>query len=178
MSMKFEINIGNYRWKMSSILKKIVDVEGTYSLCSDGKHVVYLDYDMLDSEALRIEVKNLQRQYRLGTFYIFESSTGNHHAICLDKVTPEVYELIISSSNCDPSFKKYNRFNRMASRVLRMSPKADKNVNYLYKLDNRSDRIKSLPHADFLEKVYGIEKDSGGYDNSSKLYVCRYQTPI
>ena len=41
---------------------------GTYSICNDGKHVIYLDYDKFRIEWLKDELRYLQKEYNLSSF--------------------------------------------------------------------------------------------------------------
>lgn len=59
------------------------------SLCEDGKHVIFWDFDVEKNPKTiyRIEnsIKVIQRQFLLSKIYILESRCG-YNAICLDKL--------------------------------------------------------------------------------------------
>lgn len=177
--MRFNLNFLRFTVLASFSIKRYIEAEGTYSLCSDGKHIIYLDYDNLDIRAVDLEIKNLQDDFNLGTFYIFQSSENSYHAVCLDKVRSKEYEQIIAATNCDLDFKRYNRFNRMASRVLRFSKKNGNNIKYLYSQISRGHRKKSEAHRIFLNKMFSLDIPGGfTFDDETKLFLCKYKTKI
>lgn len=154
-------------------------LKGVYSLCENGQHILLLDYDNLELQQIYAEIKSLQTNFSLSTFYIFETSPQHYYTVCLDKISIDEYEQIMRWTNCDPNFRKGYNYNRMNSFVFRTSPKSDtKKIKYLEKIQNLSPRIKSKAHKLFLETVYRAKIEDKNFDNSTRLFTCEYVTFI
>jgi len=79
-------------------------VQGYTNRCRDGKYIVTLDYDNYNFEWIIDELKCLQADYMLGTFYMFESSPDCYHAVCLTKVSLNELVTIMRSTSIDTRY--------------------------------------------------------------------------
>lgn len=159
---------------------------GTYSICEDGKHIIYLDYDNFRYEWLKDELKHLKEKYKLSNFYILRSSkseTGHfkHHAVCFDKVTAREYNEIVMESNADMLFKKNNFFDLENSRVLRFSAKSKSQIQMPYYhsriRSKHCKRKKSLAHIGFYNRMFGIKNiNRKNHDGKTGIGIIQYTT--
>ncbi|MCS7135438.1 MAG: hypothetical protein NZ893_03305, partial [Candidatus Aenigmarchaeota archaeon] len=80
---------------------------GVNNICSDGKFVVFLDYDNIKFEYLLEDLEKLSKDYGLSHFIVIKTRDKSYHAVCLEKFSlPKVQE-IIDNSLCDYSYKKF-----------------------------------------------------------------------
>lgn len=157
---------------------------GTYSICEDGKHVIYLDYDNFRFEWMKSELECLQNKYLLSPFYILESSNregiGHYHAVCFDKISAQMYNNIIQNSNADVLFKNNDVFDLKNSRVLRFSAKTESPIQspkFLCKLDSEFNFFeKSTPHINFYEKIFNFQIDRSNEDYMNNMNIISYIT--
>lgn len=179
------IRIGNliiqFSFKIDWIKKGFA--VGTYSICKDGKHCIFLDYDNFRYEWMVSELKHLQKKYKLSHFYVFKSSEFNHHAVCFDKVNARIYNDIVQDSNCDVLFRNNGFFDLENARVLRFTAKTKslKNMPYFYKIiKSKIDFYpKSSPHINFFRVIYGIDNKLINYkyqDHEVGLRMISYAT--
>jgi len=161
---------------------------GTYSICQDGKHVIYLDYDNFRFEWLLDEIKYLKERFKLGNFYILRSSKigggkYKHHVVCFDKVSARVYNEIVMESNADMLFKNNGFFDLENARVLRFSGKTKSNIGvpryHGYVNSKHQHRPKSRGHIEFYKKMFNIPDDNlkqKNIDKSEGLRIISYAT--
>jgi len=161
---------------------------GTYSICNDGKHIIYLDYDNFRFEWLIDELNYLRQRYKLSNFYIFRSSKVGggkykHHCVCFDKVTARVYNEIVMESNADMLFKNNGFFDFENARVLRFSSKTKSSIGMPYYhgfLESKyNNKQKSRGHINFYRKMFDIPEEHinlKNIDNSEGLRIISYAT--
>jgi hypothetical protein len=161
---------------------------GTYSICDDGKHVIYLDYDNFRFEWLLDELRMLRDKYKLSTFYVFRSSKDDvgkykHHVVCFDKINARLYNEIVLSSNADVLFKNNGFFDLENSRVLRFSKKQSSDIGKPYFLCTVSSGYnkynKSQSHINFYQKMFDINEKFVNrlkQDDSKQVRIIRYLT--
>lgn len=150
---------------------------GSYSLCMDGLHVLYLDYDQLPLQIIINEIKSIQEMYDIGNIYIFESSLKKYHAVSLDKINIKEYYRIMQWLNVDPNHAKGPYYNNMNSFVLRMSDAEEEHIRLVGTLARKSKRQKSKAHAKMFNLKYpGMVKITKQFDNNDKLNICQYET--
>lgn len=172
----------NFSFRLSH-LKTGVAV-GTYSICSDGKHIIYLDYDNFREEWLLDELRYLRDKYKLSNFYILSSSLQDKkykfHAVCFDKVNARLYNEIVLKSNADMLFKKNNFFDNENARVLRFSGKNKSSIKmpkyYGFLKSKFHQRKKSLGHINFYRKMFNMCITNINHDNKDDIQVIRYTT--
>lgn len=187
--MKFDINLNFFKIDLGFTFrlekKDFSYAIGTYSLCSDGKHCVYLDYDNFREEWLTSEIKFLIEKYKLSDFYIFISSSNldkvKFHAICFDKLTARYYNDIVMESNADMLFRNNSFFDLQNARVLRFSAKTESQINRpkFHKLIKSPYNLKqkSLSHITFYEKMFDIKiRNKSNNDNINDIGIIKYAT--
>lgn len=176
-----KLNLKILKWDLSLNIRESlrpVDCLGSYSLCQDGRHIIYLDYDNAHLDMVYHDLQSLQKNFWLSTFYIFRSSDNSYHAICLDKIRIRKYEEILKWSNCDANFKRGYKYNQFHSFVLRQSVKSGIDIVYVACVINQNHlRTKSKAHAVMLNKLFNtkikIDKD---FDDYNKVNMCIYKT--
>jgi hypothetical protein len=157
---------------------------GTYSICKDGKHVIYLDYDNFRIEWLIDELEHFIDKYELSSFYIFSSShkdgRNNYHVVCFDKVTPEQYNDLVRESNADSLFKNNDMFDLKNSRVLRFSGKTKSSIDspmFFKKIEsNYNYKEKSTAHIRFYQKIFNVDIDDYNGDGNEEINIISYAT--
>ncbi len=158
-------------WKLEPNITGICSSAGT------GFHTLFLDLDHTRNMVKRI--KKMQTENRLDNIYVFKSSPGRYHAICLDKLKfGRCMDLM------QEYFKKETAQYRIVGAtkgrwVLRFTKKGKKPKPKLYKvLKGESLNEKSLAHALFLQKMYGVKTDvdSGWYDQNPNIKMDFYTT--
>lgn len=170
--MRFNVKV--WRWLVHfkgefRIYKMIPGLLGMQSICNDGKHVLFLDFDKKKLSSVIKICRGLQDEHLLGDFHVFRSSRNNYHAICLTK---------LSFGQCADiqlklGMKKYVMFAALRGFwVLRVSPK--KEIIRLCVTIPGSRTLISKAHLEFLENLYGNMETSGSPDNSENLKVDIY----
>lgn len=103
---------------MSELILEVLDerrqmpnVFAVSSLCEDGMHVIFWDFDISPCEKSLFKVENalsfIQQQYKLSQIYILETRNG-YNAICLDKFdAKKIYEIKDKTAFDD---RKHNEF--------------------------------------------------------------------
>lgn len=176
--MKFFLKLLRLRLSMDAHLVSKVRTAGIYDWIEEGKHVLFLDYDIMRYEWMLQELKYLQKKYNLSEFYIFESSKNSYHAICCDELTAIECQEIVLDSNCDESFKNA-MFYDYRSRVLRCFPKGEtKKPRYLatMKTNRKPERFKSLGHLLYIKKHFGAPINTEYHNNKSRVWFVDYPT--
>lgn len=177
--MKYDLTIFGiqFRGVIRKALTPVYPV-GTYSLCEDGKHVVFIDYDNLPINIINAELLSLQKDFNLGTFYLFETSKGNYFALCLDKVSIGEYESILQWANCDANFRHGYKYNSMNSFVMRLTPKKEKSdIRLKQIIPFISLREKSNAHRLLLQYHFDIKiRKESNFDNFTTVMLCNYKT--
>lgn len=170
-----------------SIYKKPQELKGVSSYCSDGKHVLFLDYDDVPLWLVLQDYQRLQSEYNLPRAYLFTTGEkkengevfGNYHVICLAKSSPaEVYEMI-SKTHCDVNFMSMPLRNKYRNWILRTSDKRTKGrptfLRVIGKDENNHVEV-SLAHLMFLSKIYNIpELNYEKRDNSNQIFTQVYE---
>ncbi len=167
---------------LSLKLYKVSDgINGITSLCEDGFHVLFFDYDNVSMERVIKEVKVLIEEFELSDCYLFKSSEKSFHVICLDKFDfGEVINIHKWSSHYDMKHDKHSL--ERGFWVLRFDEKrgGDK-PEYVGTITSLNGGVwdKSNVHKLFLEKYYGLRigKDIK-FDLFSNLLVDTYRTVL
>jgi hypothetical protein len=161
---------------------------GTYSLCGDGKHVIYLDYDNFRFEWLLQEIKELIEKHKLSNFYVLRSSVAGkgkykHHAVCFDKVSARHYHEIVNESNADIHFRNNGFFDLENARVLRCSGKSNSCIDapkfYAVISSQYALKQKSMAHILFYKNMFAIPDtyiDYARADDSTAVNILSYAT--
>jgi len=107
---------------------------GLTNLCADNKFVVFLDYDNVEYNVCKEDVKMLQNDFNIGTVITRVSSIknyredeiGNYHVIGFTKFYFDEIKKLIAKTRCDDRFKRGYIFQQRCW-VLRLSEKIDEN---------------------------------------------------
>ncbi len=163
----------------------IIDKPHTYTIgiasrCKDNKHVVFLDWDCVDLEIVRSDVRYIQEMFNLGDFYIFKSSQkpDGYHAICLTKVPFGELTNIHSHTTCDYAFKNAIKGFSEKAWVLRCVKKGGSDTPiFIEKIVHKSKREKNLARAIFLKQYYGIDINiDDTFDREKEALFTKYKT--
>lgn len=157
------IRILGYRIKIQTWRRKEPDSLGLLSLCEDGKHVVFLDFDIPHGKQGKVNksmietIAYLQKKYSLGDFDIFETA-GGYHAICYSKVTyGEYMDIMQNTKELDPGFKKQAVTRPEQATTIRfysLNPK--KYSKYVMTIRKESSREESTAHKQAFNHLKGL----------------------
>lgn len=182
-------------WHFFFVLSRAPKVKtlGMANLTSDGKFVLFLDYDNTSLYRVRQEALKLQREFDLGTLAILTTGVsftdtgleyGNYHVVGITKFNSlEECKGAVSLTSCDDNFKRIDQYFHNRYWVLRIFPKYLDNWEKLREkpimreiLPSKSNREISSAHYIFMNIYYGFPKQTGQKDGSSWLRVVEYQT--
>lgn len=156
-------------------------VTGYTSRTQNNQHVLFFDFDDINLDVLKEEIKFLQKKYKLSDFYIWEMDRPNaYHAVCLDTFClQDAYE-ILSRSGADQSFINAPRNLPFREWTLRIGKKGNRNPpKYLCLVHgNKYLHLRSLGHANFLKKL-GVpiqNKNIGKWDGYKMPTIVSYNT--
>lgn len=177
------------------IRKPDVDTVGLSSLCHDGKHVVFIDYDNIYLSQVLNEIKQLQLKWDIGTVAVLSSSSkidpfgkeyGNWHVFGFAKMHYHEIIKMLNDTCCDPSYIEIPKMSKGRYWVLRVYPKRVKNMilkdmpvirRLCY---SKTKRQLSRSHYDFLCNVYKMptlpKRYLGSFDKSHNLKFISYHT--
>lgn len=157
--------IKDKKFSTFSIYKKPTSVTGVTSYCSDGKHVLFIDWDNCVKWLVLEDMKRLQEKYNLPPFYLFTTkeekesgyTIGNYHGICLSKHNSKEIHDMLADTNCDFNYVTMNRRSFFKSWVLRLSKKGNrpkpKFVGIIGENINLDEEI-SKAHFKLIKKIY------------------------
>lgn len=148
---------------------------GYTNRCSDGKYVVFLDYDKRVLAWVREELKSLQQQFNLGTFYIFSDKQGSYHAVCPDKVTYREFLHIMNESSTDMNYRIVPQKYGMRLWTLRIGKKGNRKPQIKETVFANGSRTQSTAHLNMLRKVFNLKVPSTvKQDNLTRIITHRY----
>jgi hypothetical protein len=158
-----------FSWRVGAMFSVkrvgVVDVDALTNRCVDGRYVVFLDYDDRVLDWVVDELRYLQLEQNLGTFYLFRSSKDSFHAVCFDKLTFIDYLTVLNRSSCDPNYRKVPFLFGKRLWTLRFSPKKNVVPQLVKVLFNPSTRTQSTPHKKFFSRLHGFEPEVTEEDN-------------
>lgn len=177
--MKKTINIGNYLLRVQGSLhvdRKVADMVGVQSICEDGKHVIFLDFDNCTLRDVIRKCNVLQEHYGIGIILIMQSSKGNYHGICFDKVS---FGNVVDMQ-MELDMKPYIMASVPRGHwVMRVSPKKEK-IRFVCIIgkDNHGRYISSRAHYEFFATLNDTVKryKPKRIDTSSKVGLDLYTT--
>ena len=153
--------IGRYTLLLKAQLMKKLDVrtEGVSSrVCETSLHVICLDYDNTTDPRLVEELEHIQREKKIGNFYVLETRNEGRHAICIDSLRFKDVKDVIDYSSCDLIFKRGPRISQYRCWVLRFAKKGKRDApKFLYTVESpyEGKNLQSRGHAKYLLK-FGI----------------------
>lgn len=147
---------------------------------SNGKMVLFLDYDAHLLEFIIKEIKYLQHKYHLSSFYILKSSQKPYgwHAINIDELTYKEHMRIINETSCDEYYRQMPIKTDYHSWVIRTLRKGGSKAPKIIKIIKSpyNERKKSLAHYLYLKYQHNINKRPKNLDKNKKLYLIEYGT--
>lgn len=159
MNFRWNFRIWNTLYGISFATKPYIKERqyGFTNRCSDGKYIVCLDYDRSLLTSVIQEVKLLQKTYKLGSFFIFESSKNSYWAVCLDKVRFDQFVTMIKMTSCDEAYKYVPLNYGVKLWTLRLSEKNGRAPRLVYRVVKTGERVSrgvSEAHYELLQKFY------------------------
>jgi len=175
MIMRIKIFNRNFAIQISSRKVRNKEVIGYSNRTKDGFFIVTLDYDSFPIDILVEELRRIQSDFGLSTFYVFKSSESSYHAVCIDKVSLAFYFHILQNSSVDVEYQNipYKFGKRLW--VLRLSD-GNHPIEFLCSLKAESEREKSLAHKIILENIFKIKMDiEKNLDKQEEVIFARYR---
>jgi hypothetical protein len=170
-----------------NIYKKPQLLKGIASQCSDGKEILFLDYDNCVRWLVEEEYQRLQKEYNLPPGYLFSTKeeivdgqkVGNYHVISLIKLFPKQIFEIMSKTHIDLNYTSMPLRRVFRGWVLRISSKRRKDrpkfVDLIGDIKNLDKEI-SMPHLKFLKKIYALpDIKYAKRDKLSKVFLQIYE---
>jgi hypothetical protein len=172
-----------------TIVKKTKIVTGVSSRTSDGKEVIFMDYDKCDLSLVKSDFNVIQNLFDLPPGYIFTTGMekkngdehGNFHVITLCKKRPvEVIE-ILKHTHIDANYLDSPIRNRQRGWILRIGLKGKrlrpKFLGFIGENKNLDLEI-STAHKKLLSKLYTSVKHPKytKEDSNSKIFFQDYET--
>lgn len=145
---------------------------GVTSRCSDGKHVIFVDFDHVNIEKVYHSLSRLQKAFELSTFHILKSNNG-FNAFCLSKMDfDDIVDMLKDCKYVDPLYIKLSEEKRRLF-VLRMG--SDK-VYFDSIFSNDSVKMCSYAHFLFFTSVMGFPVDPYHLDRSHTIRIIAYKS--
>lgn len=162
---------GKYLVKLQ--FKQYCFAEGISSLCDDGKHVLFLDFDGFPLSIVEACCGIVQQRFGVGTFYIFRTDKDAYHAMCISKfISREILWMQdfigIEKNFISLCYRRSHWTLRTSGKGWRPAPKL---ILILYA---PSKRETSEAHAAWLRLHNNI--DVKGTDGFKKLTIEKYAT--
>jgi len=199
MKLKFNwfkrriIIVSNSKTKFISVVKKPeMETGGITSRCTDGLHVIFLDYDNIERWIIEDELKLLQHYYKLTPFYLFTTKEetsevsknlcGNYHAICISKFPIQKVSEIQDRTHIDWKYKGAFRISRYKTWVLRQLPKGERDKPQYLGLVGKHinlDNEVSQAHLSILKTIHDIDIiDYKNLDGLTETFLTTYNTAV
>jgi len=162
---------------------------GVSSLCEDGSHVLFLDYDNTAKWIVEKESEDLIETEQLPPIYLFKTKeetksgilVGNYHAYCLIKLNPHEIVRLQQLTSCDQAYKTMPLRNIYRSWVLRLGDKKGSNrPQYVKTIGTKNlDCHVSTAHLKLLYTLYPKIKrlKYEDEDKLTKVKLNTYETP-
>jgi len=166
-----------FRFGITSSFKWLSN-EQVYGICNrteDGLYIPFIDYDDLPFEYVVEELRRLQIDFGLSTFYLIQSSKQGYHAICLDKLSLYAFENVLQYTSCDRSYRDIPSKRGIKQWTLRVTKKNGFKPNFVGILEAKGRKEKSLAHATILKKLYDIDCDITNNDKKENLVFAKYE---
>lgn len=156
------------------------DVFGYTNRCDDGKFIVFLDYDDIPLSWVMKEISSLQNHFKLGDFYIMQSSDNSYHAVCFSKVYLKTLMSILYNSSVDENYHRIPFTIGKRLLTLRLSKKNGKGINFICKLNGFDSKLESREHKIFFNNLFDIinKKDlykNNDFDNPTEIICSHYK---
>lgn len=174
--MKFEVNIWKFRMAFSSKWLMNKYVTGYKNRTPDGKLAVTMDYDDMDAESVEMEVDALQKMFKLGDFWLFQTDKGVH-AVCPDKLPLWEYKWIIEQSCQDRNQWLIPVLHGNKSITLRMTGKGDTPPKFIKRVESSYQGVREKWSALglLLESLSGLKPRTGTEDGEMRIELINYR---
>jgi len=125
------------------------------SIAGTGHCICALDYDNIkDFSNLKDEIKHLQKQYDLGTFYIMRTKKNHYSAICFSIVSHDELSDIMEDADL-VDLKQKNAFITLKRIGFRVTQKNKRGPGLPFdRIKNKTKRQKSDSHLQFFAGFY------------------------
>jgi hypothetical protein len=155
--LSFSLFGKDFNFSARIIKKKSFLHWGMGNRCSDGKYVLFLDYDKTPYSWIMEEIGLLRHEFPgLGRPYVFKTKRG-FHVVFLDKFF--LWEIIsmMKLTTCDKDYQNIALWARSIW-ILRQSEKADEEITYipLDGDDGFTSLEKSRAHRDYLYRYCSV----------------------
>lgn len=153
---------------------------GVGNRCTDGRYVLFIDYDDTPLEWVEEEIKNMQEnELGLGNAYFFKTKRGVH-VIFLEKHTLGMICRFLDMTSCDKNYKTVPMQYGRKLWILRQSPKRGEEITYIGIKKKRTIIEKSQAHAFYLNRhmnvpLKDIELHIGSWDKNLDLTMGYYK---
>jgi hypothetical protein len=181
-----------FNWKKPDLV-----TQGITNRCSDGKYVLFLDYDQVYLSTVLEDIQTIRKRFKLCNFFIFKSSGlksslsdvyANWFVYSIDKLDYFTMKQILRNVRVDEAYNKGDYYHNAF--VLRFSPKyyfRGKDF-FVYKEQPKFFGLKlfksckyrhSRAHLNALKILFGLKVPSfKNLDNSKQVEIVTYPTMI
>lgn len=153
---------------------------GIRNITEDNKRVLFLDYDRQSLDLIVAELVNLQIAYKLGDFYLFESSNNSYHAVCFDELDFLEWLEILKKTSCDSVYRNVPYFAESPSNVLRVVDKGEKGKPRFLSIVRSLTGYRQMDRAifNFFKDWFDIPYyyDDSNFNKSEKIIKVDYLT--
>ena len=176
--MNLDLKIFNRLLKVRAYIidVKNEDIIAYSNRTSDGFMVLFMDYDGMRFDDITAELKAIQEQFNLSTFYLFEGLNG-YHAVCLDKLTLYEYQEILRCSSVDEDYIRIP-LKQNKHWLLRLSSKGGSKIRFVGVLSSDYNHFeKSKAHADLLNNLFKLEINvyDRMFDEEQRVLFAKYR---
>lgn len=177
--MRIRFSAFNREWFFELDSRKLrkKEVIGYSSRCQEGSHIIIGDLDKpFKLEWLEAEIRNIQEEFELGNFYLFDSG-GGWHFVCLDKVTYSGLIEILRHTSVDPYHILVPTKWGEKLLTLRVSEKNGKKPTFVKTLSSKwnEENEKSRMHTILLNNLFDLNISMDNLDNSKTLIGAKYR---
>lgn len=186
--MKINLNFINRIFQLRYFKVPSSPVEGYTSRTTDGKHCLFLDWDMCSPEIVYIDIKNLMDLGKITHAYLFTTYeekdelgiVGNYHCICLDKFNYYDIFKIMELTHCDNLHKELAKKTRYKAWVLRFSGKGERaEPKFIKFICQENNKTQSMAHYKLIHLLNGEVDDKKfkfNFDGNQDVIVTYYNT--
>jgi hypothetical protein len=159
----FMLKFPKWNYEVVKIRNPYEQVCGLTSKTKDNKHILCLDYDLIDKNVILMDMfmlKNLLKPSLVFLFTTYEKKDelgicGNYHLIFLDKFYFREAEELMSLTHADKIHRILANKSRYRAWVIRISEKGKRESPKLLKAWNfKGKKETSLAHYLLLKKLY------------------------
>lgn len=184
-SIRFNLPFWNY--ELVKVRTPKEEVCGLTSKTIDNKHILVLDYDLVDRSVVLgdlIMLRGLIKPSVVLLFTTYEKQDelgviGNYHLIFLDKFFYREAENIMAITHADSIHRQLANKSRYHSWVIRITEKGNRDPPKLIKVWNfKGKRENSYAHYLLLKNLYNFKLDvkKVNFDKFTNTLITKYNT--